>query len=339
MRKLRILALVHEYLVPPETPGVIDPATAEWETEYDVITTLRGIGHEVRALGVGSDLKAIRQVVEEWSPHIAFNLLEAFDGVAVYDHNVVSYLELLGVPYTGCNPRGLMLARDKGLSKKILAYHRIPAPEFIVVPVGRSIRTRKGPPFPVIVKSVTEDASMGISQASIVQNVEALRERVTFIHERVGTGAIVERYIGGRELYVGVIGNRRLQVFPVWELFLAELPEECRIATSRVKWNVRYQEKYGITSGEGKDLPPEVARRIRTIAKRVYRCLELSGYARMDLRLDPSGNPYVIEANPNAALARAEDLARSAEQAGMLYDALLQRIVNLGLRWRPDRPG
>ncbi len=340
MRKLRVLALMHERLVPPEETRDVDLATAEWKTEFDVVTTLRDMGHEVQALGVRSDLDVIRKAVDEWKPHIAFNLLEEFDGVAVYDQNVVSYLELLRMPYTGCNPRGLLLARDKSLSKKVLSYHRIPVPEFMVSPVGRAVRRRKRLSFPLIVKSVSQEASLGISQASIVENDEKLRERVTFIHKHVGTDAIVERYIEGRELYVGVLGNLRLQVLPVWELFLTKIPdEEWRIATARVKWNPNYRKKYGIESGQAKGLPDEMLERIQHLAKRVYRILGLSGYARIDLRLDPTGKVYVLEANPNPEIAYGEDFAESAEKAGISYEALLQRLLTFGLGWRPDRLG
>src|SRR5574342_1140034 len=137
MRRLRVLVLMHKDLVPPDPLNGHDPSRAEWKTEYDVVTTLRKLGHEVKPLGVKSDLEVIRSAVEEWKPHIAFNLLEEFDGVAVFDQNVVSYLELLRLPYTGCNPRGLMLARDKALSKQLLSYHRIPVPDFAVVRRGR----------------------------------------------------------------------------------------------------------------------------------------------------------------------------------------------------------
>lgn len=340
MNKLRILALMHEGLVPPDDPGDVDLATVEWKTEFDVVTTLRDIGHEVRIVGVRSDLAVIRTAMDEWKPHIAFNLLEEFDGVAVYDQNVVAYLELLRVAYTGCNPRGLMLARDKALSKKILSYHRIPVPEFAVFPVGRAIKRRKRLPFPLIVKSVSQEASLGISQASIVDNDEKLRERVAFIHKSVGTDAIVERYIEGRELYVGVLGNMRLQVFPVWELFLGGMPDEApHIATARVKWSPKYRKKHGIKSSEAKDLPDEMKDRIQHLAKRVCRTLDLSGYARIDMRLDKTGTIYVLEANPNPEIAYGEDLAESAEKAGISYEDLLQRILNLGLRWRPDRLG
>ena len=340
MKKLRILALMHEDLVPPEDVSGIDIETAEWKTEYNVVTTLRKIGHEVLPLGVRSDLEVIHKTIEEWKPHIAFNLLEEFDGVAVYDQNVIGYLELLGMPYTGCNPRGLMLARDKSLAKKILAYHRIPCPDFAFFPMGRAAMRHKRLAYPMIIKSVSQEASLGISQASIVDDDDKLRERVAFIHNSVGTDAIAERFIEGRELYVGVLGNMRLQVFPVWELFLDGLPDEVqRIATARVKWNPKYQKKYGIMSGPAEGLPNGMQERIQHLAKRIYRALNLSGYARIDLRLDPNGKVYVLEANPNPEVARQEDFAESAENAGTPYADLLQRILNHGFQWRPDRLG
>lgn len=336
--KLRVLALVHEHLVPPETlPEGVDPVTAEWRTEWDVVSTLRALGHEVQPLGVHDDLGDIRRMFQDWKPHIAFNLLEAFNDVTIFDQNVVSHLELLKLPYTGCNPRGLLLARDKSLSKKLLAYHRIPVPEFEVYRIGRRVRRPKRLAYPLMVKSLTQEASIGISQASVVDNDEKLRERVTFIHESIGTAAIVEQYIEGRELYVGVLGNQLLQALPVWELFFTNMPPEARrIATDRVKWSVKYQKKYEIESGPARDLPPATAEMIQHVCKRTFRALELSGYARVDLRLDAEGRAWVIEANPNPQIARGEDFAASAENAGLAYESLIQRIVNLGLRWQPE---
>jgi D-alanine-D-alanine ligase len=336
MKKLRILALMHAELVPPEDVSGHDVANVDWKTEFDVTSFLRAAGHEVQALGTGDDLRAIRTVIEEWKPHIAFNLLEHFHGIPIFDQNVVSYLELLRMPYTGCNPRGLMLARDKALSKKLLAYHRIPVPDFVVYPIGRAVRRPKRMGFPLIVKSLTDEASIGISQASVVDDDDKLKERVRFIHQTNGTDAIVERYIEGRELYVGLLGNQRVQVFPIWEMHFEKMPEEAwRIATDRVKWSSAYQKKHGITTAAAKNLPESVAQGIQRMCKRVYRTLDLSGYARIDLRLDEQGRTYVLEANPNPQLAYGEDFAESAEQAGIAYEALLQRIVNLGLGWRP----
>jgi D-alanine-D-alanine ligase len=336
---MRILALVHRHLIPPATVDQGSDITGEpWRTEYDVISTLTGMQHEVQTLGVHDDLGEIRRLATEWKPHIAFNLLEGFDDITIFDQNVVSHLELLRLSYTGCNPRGMLLARDKSLSKKLLAYHRIPIPEFEVFRIGRPIRRSKRLTFPLMVKSLTQEASIGISQASVVDSDEKLKERVTFIHESIRTSAIVEQYIEGRELYVGILGNQLLQALPVWELFFTNMPDGAkRIATDRVKWSVKYQKKYGIDSGAARDVPDVKSEQLQHLCKRAYRALELSGYARIDLRLDDAGNPWVIEANPNPQIARGEDFAASAEKAGLNYETVLQRIINLGLRWQPER--
>jgi D-alanine-D-alanine ligase len=333
----RVLVLVHKHLVPPEDTTGVDLVSAEWKTEYDVITTLREQGHEVQPLGIQDELNPIRQHVEEWKPTIVFNLLEAFDNVNLFDQNVVSYLELLRIPYTGCSPRGLILSRDKSLSKKLMAYHRIPVPEWTVFQRGRKVRVPPRLRFPLIVKSLTHEASIGIAQASVVGDEEKLRKRVEFIHESVGTHAIAERYIDGRELYVGVIGNERLQVFPVWEMHFSKMVEgdNWPIATERVKWSAKYQKKHGIATNKAADLAEqEVA--IGKMAKRVYRAVDLTGYGRIDLRLDNEGRIYVLEANPNPQIAYGEDFAESAHHAGIEYGDLLDRILALGLKWRPE---
>lgn len=339
MKKLRILVLVHHYYVPPDDAHRQVRENADWKTEYDVSRTLRQLGHDVRILGVDDDLGVIRQAVDEFKPDIAFNLMEAFHEVGTFDMNVVSYLELLRLPYTGCNPRGMVLSRDKPLSKKLLSYHRIPTPDFAVIRRGRAIRLPARLTFPLIVKSTTEQASSGIAQASVVDDLAKLKERVAFIHESVGTDAIVEAFVDGRELYVGVIGNERLEVFPIWEMDFSGLPEgHHRIATSRVKSNTAYQRRHGITTSEAR-LPEGKAEEIQRLAKRVFRALELSGYARMDLRMSDEGAVYVLEANANPHLAEGEDLAASAKRAGLSYPDLLQRIINFGMRWQPERTG
>jgi D-alanine-D-alanine ligase len=339
VKKLRILALVHDHLVPPADTTGIDVTEAEWKMEYDVIETLKEIGHDVRVLGIHDDLIGIRPTVGLFKPHIVFNLMEAFAGVTTFDQNVVSYLELLRLPYTGCNPRGLILARDKALSKKLLAYHRIPVPDFTVVRRGRKPLLSKKLHFPLIVKSLFFEASAGISQASVVENADQLTRRVQFIHDNLGTAAIVEQFIDGRELYVGVLGNERLDVFPVWEMSFAHMPEnKWRIATERVKWSTQYQKKHGIMT-DAAALDAAAVDRIQHIAKRTYRALDLSGYARIDLRMDDEGRPFVLEANPNPNLAYGEDFAESAEVSKISYERLLDRILTLGLRWEPERTG
>jgi D-alanine-D-alanine ligase len=338
MKRLRILALVHDHLVPPADTTGIDVREAEWKMEYDVIETLREMGHEVRVLGLHDELASIRPTAGGFKPHIVFNLMEAFAGVTTFDQNVVSYLELLRLPYTGCNPRGLILARDKALSKKLLAYHRIRVPDFTVVRRGRRPQLSKKLHFPLIVKSLFFEASTGISQASVVENEEQFERRVGFVHDSLGSAAIVEQFIDGRELYVGVVGNQRLDVFPVWEMSFAQMPDnEWHIATERVKWSTQYQKRHGIMTDTA-TLDAAVTAQIQRIAKRTYRSLDLSGYARVDLRMDEdTGRVYVIEANPNPNLAYGEDFAESAEVSGVSYERLLERILALGLRWEPER--
>jgi D-alanine-D-alanine ligase len=334
MRRLRVLAVVDGRQVPPEDAAGVDPVTADWRTEYDVVGALRRLGHDVHVLGVGSDLRAIGRTVDEYRPHIVFNLLEDVHDVPIYDQNLVSYLELLRVPYTGCNPRGLMLARDKAIAKALLAHHGVPVPEFVVFPRGRAVGRPRGVPYPAIVKSLTKEGSEGLAQSSIVDSDARLAARVRFVHERLATDAIAERYVDGRELYVGILGNHRLQVLPIWELRFTNLPADARpIATARAKWNAAYQRRRGIASEAAGELPEPLAERIRDLCRRAYRVLRLSGCARIDLRLDRDGRVWVLEANPNPQLADGEDLARSAERAGVPYPALITRLLELGLRW------
>jgi D-alanine-D-alanine ligase len=336
-KRLRVLVLMHEDLVPPvDISGLSDKQLADFRTEYDVITGLEELGHDVQRLGVGSDLGPIRDAFAELQPDIAFNLLVHFHGVAVYDQHVVSYLELLRKRYTGCNPTGLLLARDKAISKQLLAFHRIRVPRFGVFPLGRKARRPAKLRYPLVVKSLYEEASLGISQASLVTSDEKLEERVAFMHETFGVDVIAEEYIEGRELYVGVVGNRRLHAFPVWEMLLDQLPESApRIATRKVKWDSAYQKKYHIDTAAA-ELPAGTAEQINKLCTNIYRVLKMSGYARIDLRLAPDGKVYVLEANPNPDLQRSEDFAQSAKAEGVEYPVLIQRIVNLGLSYQVE---
>ena len=333
MRRLRVLVLLNAHHVPPESPqDYSEQETLAWRTGYDVLRTLRSAGHDVRMLGLEDELKPIRDAIEEWKPNVAFNLLEQFHGETAYDQNVASYLQLLRIPYTGCNPRGLMLARGKDLSKKLLAYHRIPVPHFAVFPLQRKIKRPSRLGFPLIVKSLTEDSSSGIAQASVVHTDEKLAERVTFIHERIGTAAIAEQYIEGRELYVGVVGNNRIRTLPIWELEFGDMAEGAsRIATEKVKFDVEYQERRGILQGLAENIAPELATRIHKIARRICHTLELDGYARIDFRLAADGTPYFLEANPNPDIAEVEVFADSAKHDGLKYKDLLNRSLTLGM--------
>jgi len=337
MHRKRVLVLMHVDLVPPDDiAGKSDEEVFEYKTEYDVVTGLRDLGHEVHPLGLYDDLTPLRQAIQNLKPHIAFNLLDNFRGEPMLEQNVVSYLELVQVPYTGCNPRGLMLARDKALSKKILHCHRIRVPRFAVVPAGRKLRRKPARlEYPLIVKSQVEDASLGIAEASLVNNDEKLAERIEFMHAKVGTSLILEQYVDGRELYVGVMGNARLQALPVWELEMRHLRSDApRIATRRVKWSLKFQERRGVKIGPARNLSPDVERLLVKTTKRLYRLLQLSGYARVDFRLDAEGRPYFLEANPNPDIGYGEEFAEAAEAAGIEYEPLLDRLLAIGLRKR-----
>src|SRR5579883_2673114 len=338
MKKLRTLVVVHASLVPPESlDGHSDKEIEEWRTEYDVTSTLRASGHDVRCLGVLDSLTEMRSSIADWKPDIVFNLLEEFNGIGTYDQHVVAFLELLRQPYTGCNPRGLLLSRDKPLCKQLLAFHRVPTPVFTVARRGVKFRPPRRAKFPLFVKSTSEDASVGIAQASVVEDAASLRERVEFVHEQIGSDALVEEYIEGRELYVGVLGNERLTRLPVWEMAFGTMPHSlAAIATRKVKWDKRYQQRYGITTRAATDLPPGIEARLDRLSRRIYRALGMSGYARMDFRVTASGDIYVLEANANPNLEAAEDFAESARASGIGYAELLERLMTLGLTYRAE---
>lgn len=333
MKKKRILVLVHESLVPPDNPeGFSELEVLEWKTEYDVIVTLKEMGHEVDVIGLSSDVDVLLNTIQTFRPDICFNLLEEFHQVPTYDQHVVSLMELLKQPYTGCNPQGLMLAHDKSISKQILAHQGVQTPCFITVPMGKKIPRPVPLNYPLFVKSSTEDASLGISQASVVHDQKQLVKRVEFIHSSTQSGALIEEYIDGRELYVGVLGNNNVETFPIWELDFSNMPSHAyRIATRKVKWDPKYQKKNGIITAAATDISRNLKQEIERCSKLSYRVLHMSGYARMDFRLTHKGEVFLLEANPNPNLSYGEDLAESAEMIGINYEALLSRIIDLGL--------
>ncbi|MBN2583991.1 MAG: D-alanine--D-alanine ligase [Planctomycetes bacterium] len=338
MKKLRVAVLMHQDLVPPEKVDDQDAKNAApWRTEYDVLATLHNMAHEAWPVGIGDTLDPLRKTLDEQKPHIVFNLLEEFRGSRVYAPYVLGYLDLIGQAYTGCNPRGMILSHSKALANRILRSHRVRVPDFGLFERDRRIRRPRRLAFPLLVKSATEHGSVGISQASIVHDDDQLRERVELVHAQLGTDAVAEQYIEGREFYVGVIGNRRLDTFPIWELTFENLPDNApNIATAKVKWDFQYQKARGVMTREAKDLPPQLRSHILRTCRRAYRALGQSGYARMDFRQSSDGEIYLLECNHNPQLAYGEDFAESAEAGGINYQRLLQRILNLGLRYRGE---
>ena len=335
MKKLRVMILTHAYMIPPDDVKSRDDSRIEsFRTEFDIKEALLTLGHDFIIVGLSDDITPVRKAIEEWKPDIVFNLMEAFAENGALAYYVVSYLEMLGIPYTGCNPRGLLLAGDKALSKQLLTYHRIRVPNFYTLPRGKKISLNRIAkyPYPMIVKSTVEQGSVGISQASLVFSPEELRQRAEHVFSTLDGDAIAEQYIEGRELYVTVMGDKRLQVFPIRELVFDNIDDTMhRIATYNVKWNEKYRDRWGIGYQFARNLPTKVSETIPKLAKRIYRILDISSYARLDLRLTEDGKIYVLEANPNAAISRDADVAWSAEKAGLNYEKLIQKILNMGL--------
>ena len=327
---------MHPDFVPPDsTDGYTDAEINTWKTEYDVVSTLRAAGHDVRPLGVQEEIKPVRDAIEGFKPHVVFTLLEEFHYQTGYDQHIASYFELMKIPYTGCDPRGLVLARGKDLSKTLV---QLPPDRGAGIRRVSDATKNQKACAPAIAPHRQEPErgriTRDISQASIVDTDEKLAERVAFIHERIETAAIAEQFIEGRELYVGVLGNNRLRALPVWELKFGNMGgrNSRHIATEKVKHDTSYQERVGIVDGPADDLTPEISAQIQRTAKRIYRTLGLDGYARIDFRLTSDGTPYFIEANPNPEIAKSQEFALAAQHDGLDYQELLHRIVALGMR-------
>jgi D-alanine-D-alanine ligase len=307
--------------------------TPDWKTEANVMAALSTLGHTAEHLAIYDDVDLVRQKLETFAPDVVFNLVEQFRNKSGFDQNVASFLEMQGLPFTGCSSTGLTLCKDKGISKKILHYHGIHVPNFVVIPRGQRAARPKQVKFPLLVKPVKEEASYGISQASFVENDEMFRERVSFVHEKYASDAIAEEYIEGRELYVSIMGNTRLTVFPIRELVFREVPpNEPKIATYKAKWDEEYRKRWGLENQFADPLDSALINEIEAVCKRIYRLLTIDGYARIDLRLTANNQIFFIEANPNPHLAEDEDFALSAQKAALTYPQMVDRIARQGIK-------
>jgi D-alanine-D-alanine ligase len=333
-KKLKVLALFDAI-----RPTTIDQdlskemKTEDWKTEANVLAALQTLGHTTEHLAIFDDVDLVRQKLVSFKPDVIFNLADQFKNNRGFDQNIVSLLEMHGVPFTGCGATGLTLCKHKGISKKILSYHRIHVPNFAMIPRGQRIARPRNLKFPILVKPVKEEASYGISQASFVETDEQFKDRTAFIHEKHDADVIAEEYIAGRELYVGLMGNLQLTVFPIRELIFREVPpDEPKIATYRAKWDEEYRKRWGLQNRFAEGLDPALVAHIQQTCKRIYRLLTIDGYARIDLRLTTANEIYFIEANPNPILAADEDFAQSAGKAGLPYPELIDRIIRQGMR-------
>jgi len=329
--RLTIVVLVDPATVPLDDPQFRNSPDTPI-TEYHVCEALRALGHHVSVLAADYDVAAVITRLTEQDPDLVFNLTEQFCGDRRLDKNIAAVLEMLEIPFTGAGAMGLLLCRDKRLCKQLLTLHKIRVPSFLSLPYNRAIRIPKRLPLPLVVKPAFEDSSEGISNASIVYDGDALRQRVEFIHERWKQAAIAEQYIEGRELYVTVIGNKRLTVLPPRECFFnAGGDEGPVILTYKCKWDDAYREKWQITFGFG-EIEPTVFKNIERVCKRAYRVLQLQDYGRIDLRLTPDNKLVILEANPNPDIAYGDEVAEAAHKAGIEYEPLIDKIIRLALR-------
>jgi D-alanine-D-alanine ligase len=333
-KKLKILALFDAIAATTLDQDLsAELKTEDWKTEANVLAALAALGHTVEYLAIFDSLDLLNQKLERFAPDIIFNLADQFRNNRAFDQNIASFLEMHGLPFTGCGSTGLTLCKHKAISKKILGYHRIRVPEFTVIARGKRCARPARLKFPILIKPLKEEASYGISQASFVETDEQFKERVAFIHNSWNCDVIAEEYIEGRELYVGVLGNHRLEVFPIRELVFKEVPpDEPKIATYKAKWDEEYRKKWGLQNQFAEALDPALATDITQTAKRIYRLLTIDGYARVDFRVTSANEIYFIEANPNPHLAADEDFAQSAQKAGLAYPQLIERIIRTGLK-------
>jgi D-alanine-D-alanine ligase len=335
---MRILVLfdMHRPIAPDETFSEQSlRGREEKPTEADVLACLRKLGHDVETLAVYDTVKAVFDRIDGFKPDVVFNLCETFFSDRANEPNIPALLELMKVPYTGAGPDALMLCKDKALAKKLLAFHRIRVARFVVSSRERPLKRLPRFTFPAFVKPIGEEASDGIALASLAKNQEEALDRARFLHDRFESDALIEEYVDGRELYLGVLGNKRLTVFPPRELFFEhESTEDApRFATAKAKWDDGYRKKWKIRNGPAGPLPPGLERKLAELARRVYRILNIRGLGRIDVRLSTAGEVVVIEANPNPSLAEEDDLAQAAAQVGIGYEALIQRILENAQRW------
>jgi D-alanine-D-alanine ligase len=329
----------------PEHERQMTREVAAWhddepEMEYQIADALRQRGHEVFLIGVSDDLRYLVQCLDEMRPDLVFNAAEAFHGNASLEYLVPGVLEAEGYRYTGAPPQALLVSRNKAMSKKVLAYHDIRVPRFLTWRLGEEVQPPPDLRYPMMVKPLQTDASAGIAQASVVQDEEALIERVALVHERFHQPAIAEEFVDGRELYVSVIGNgSSLEILPITEMVFDKRrtrPEE-RIATKFAKWDEDYRARRGIRNVFARPIAAATRERIESICRTAFRALWLRDYARLDVRLAPDGEVWFIEANANPFISYGHDMANAAEKAGLDYYDFVQRLVDVAMS-RYERP-
>ena len=339
MKKVLVLFDLNQR-VAPDYDWKEDFKQGNFETESDVSKALKRLGHEPKLLSLFDTLEPLLETIEKDRPDVVFNLSETFRTDRSHEPHLVGLLELLRVPYTGADPTALTLCKDKALAKKILSFHRIRTPQFHVSARARPARRLTGLRFPVFVKPMSSEGSEGIAQAALCDDDRSALERVAFLHERMASDVLVEEYVEGREIYAGVLGRDRLQVLPLVELFVEGKPigddsaaeSAPRFFTWKAKWDEAYRKKWRIRSGAPAPFANGIEKKIAEVARRASRVLRIRGYGRVDMRLTPAGEIYVIEVNPNPALAHDDEFAKAAARADIAYDQLIGRILSFAER-------
>jgi D-alanine-D-alanine ligase len=311
-------------------PPPVDPVLEQ------LSTALNTLGHSVDQMVVDRGVNAVDHVaatLRRMAPELVFNVAESFGGKSALESNVAALLNLLGCRYTGSSPAGLLLAGDKTLTKKVLRFHGIQTPEFATIYRG-ALDWAGDLKFPVIVKPPQEDASLGISAASVVLELKDLFARIDELQTEYQQPVLVEQFIEGREFYVGVLGNVNAEALPVIEMDFSGLPPDLpRIASWEAKWGDDGDGTGAAYDGTRSVFPtaldPELEERMQQVAVEAFHALRLRDYARIDLRVSESGEIYVIEVNPNCYLERESEFARAAKQSGLQYEELVARIVDL----------
>lgn len=335
MSKLKVV-VIYDRWEEPEEPGAASekaPLTRtldKKEVEDEVADALGKLGHDATLHVLDGSPKSLHALAR-LDCDIVFNLAESFAGNDTADHCIAAYLELIGKRFTGAGSHGLLYAQDKGVAKKILEFHGIHTPVF-----ARSYRGRldfsHDLEFPVIVKPAREDGSIGIEFNAVVSSIRELMERIDWLHANFDSPVLIEEYVEGRELYVGVIGNDNPTALPVVELDLSKLPEgRPRIAGAEVKWGKGTRAYRDTKSAVAEDLAEDTVAHLQQTAVAVYQALELRDYARIDMRLRPDGRIAVIEANPNPWLASKSEFAMAARKAGRTYTQLIEEILDLAM--------
>ena len=335
MGRLNILVIYDRWEEPEESGATGDRAPLtrtldKKEVEDEVAETLVKLGHEAKLHVLDGSLKSLHALARI-DCDLVFNLAESFAGNDTADYCIAAYLELIDKRFTGSGSHGLLYGQDKAVAKKILEFHGIHTPVF-----ARSFRGRldfsHDLEFPVIVKPAREDGSIGIEFNAVVSSIRELMERIDWLHANFDSPVLIEEYVEGRELYVGVIGNDNPVALPIVELDLSRLPEGTpRIAGAEVKWGKGTRAYRDTKSAIAEDLPEETVGVLQTTAVAVFQALELRDYARIDMRLRPDGRVAVIEANPNPWLASKAEFPLAARKSGRNYPQLIGEIVDLAL--------